>query len=268
VLSSKINIIDVGAVGGFDPPWSAHQDKVGRSLSFEPNEPAVLHGDHLRYNTAIWNADGDATFHVSGPKGVGSSLLKQNVTWVEENFDRLKKQGNRVLNQVWFHHAVIDREFPGKVNKLDTVLAELRRAIGDDLRFHFLKSDTQSGEYFVLQGAQEFIETDCIGLELELFRYPLYEGLVTEDEVKDFLYKRGFEVAGWTGYMNSFLASADYLFLRRAPRNETEAQQIQCLRDVYRPRGRHLKIKQLSFTHRCLTNLSLIKQNFLRRQRS
>ena len=55
-----------------------------------------------------------------------------------------------------------------------------------------MKSDTQSGEFFVLEGAKKYLENDCIGLELELFRYPLYQNLVTEEEVKSYLAELGF----------------------------------------------------------------------------
>ena len=71
-----------------------------------------------------------------------------------------------------------------------------------------------------MEGAKNYLENDCLGLELELFRYPLYQNLVTEVEVKSYLADLGFYVAGWTGYQNSFAFQADYLFLRNTPRSE------------------------------------------------
>ena len=78
MTNPKINIIDVGSVGGFDSPWNNHVKCIDWSLSFEPNEPPVLNGKNLKYDCAVWNFDGEAPFYVSGPKGTGSSLLKQN----------------------------------------------------------------------------------------------------------------------------------------------------------------------------------------------
>lgn len=75
---SKINIIDIGAVGGFDIPWKFHQDKIGKSLSFEPNEPAILTGQHLRSNTAVWNFDGRQ-----------SEILSQRFRFLRSRLDRL-----------------------------------------------------------------------------------------------------------------------------------------------------------------------------------
>ena len=54
----------------------------------------------------------------------------------------------------------------------------------------------------------------------------------------------GFEVAGWTGYQNSFLATSDYLFVRRQPRSEQEARLIESILAIYKPTGPERRIKQ------------------------
>lgn len=88
--NQKINIIDIGSVGGFDTPWKYHTNCIDWSLSFEPNESTILEGKNLKYNCAVWNIDGHVPFYVSGPNGTGSSLLKQNFDWVKENFENIK----------------------------------------------------------------------------------------------------------------------------------------------------------------------------------
>jgi hypothetical protein len=77
--TSKIGLIDIGAVGGLGLPWQDHQHKLDRVLSFEPNEPPHVLGKRLRYDCAVWNFDGEVTFYVSGMAGTGFSLLKQNI---------------------------------------------------------------------------------------------------------------------------------------------------------------------------------------------
>lgn len=247
---NKINVIDVGAVGGFDLPWSKHIDKVGTTLAFEPNEEPLLTGNKLKYNCAVWNFDGVAQFHVYGKNGTGSSLLTQNLEWVKNNFELIKDQGNEKLNSTWFDRSAEIDQFQCEVRNLDTILHELDEERGEHTQFHFLKSDTQSGEFFVLDGARKYLETDCIGLELELFRYPLYANMVLEDEVKKFLEKQGFEVAGWTGYKNSFLSQADYLFLRKEPRSLNEKEIIDLIKKVYSPKGSGNIIKTHTFINR------------------
>lgn len=238
-------------------------DKVDWTLSFEPNEAAELKCKKLRYNCAVWNFDGDAKFYVSGPNGVGSSLLKQNYDWVKANFESIRSKGDPALNDTWFERSQITKEFLCPVKRLDTVLGELKMSLGKHVPFHFLKSDTQSGEFYVLDGAREYLERDCVGLELELYRYPLYEKLITEDEMKRQLDEMGFYVAGWTGYLNSFASQADFLFLRRQPRSEEERQAIEVIRSIYKPHGPQKLIKQpsriSSFIHKIKSKLSAVR---------
>jgi FkbM family methyltransferase len=262
MLPLKINIIDIGSVGGYDLPWKNHTQSIDWSLSFEPNEHSVLAGKNLKYNCAVWNVDGEATFYVSGPNGAGSSLLKQNFDWVQENFKSICMEGRQRLNNTWIKRSQIKKEFLCPVKKLDTILEELDQSLDKHIPFHFLKSDTQSGEFFVLEGAKNYLKNDCIGLDLELFRYPLYQNLVTEDKVKSYLDDLGFYVAGWTGYRNSFASQADYLFLRKNPRSEEETKIIELIKSVYNPRGSKNLIKPMSFSHFLSKIKSRIKNKF------
>ncbi|MBW4549823.1 MAG: FkbM family methyltransferase [Aphanocapsa sp. GSE-SYN-MK-11-07L] len=242
----KVNIIDIGAVGGFDFPWEIYKHKIDWSLSFEPNEPFILTGKKLSYNCAVWNFDGEAAFYVSGKQGTGSSLLKQNFEWVQENFKAIQLEGDRQLNETWYERSKITKEFECSVKKLDTILVELYQSLGEHIPFHFLKSDTQSGEFFILDGAKDYLEKDCLGLELELYRYPLYKDMILENEVKSYLKSLGFAIAGWTGYQNSFNSQADYLFLREIPRSNKEEKIIELIQKIYQPHGDQKLIKKPS----------------------
>jgi hypothetical protein len=259
----KINIIDVGSVGGFDCPWNNHIECIDWSLSFEPNEPSVLDRKNLKYNCCVWNFDGEAPFYVSGPNGTGSSLLKQNFDWVKENFEKIRLEGNQKFNDTWFERSQITKEFTCPVKKLDTILAELNQSLGENIPFHFLKSDTQSGEFFVLEGAKNYLKNDCLGLELELFRYPMYQNVVTEDVVKSYLNNLGFYIAGWTGYWGSFSAASDYLFLRKNPRSEEEINIIESIKTIYNPSGSEKLIKQQSFPSRSVNKLKSLIKNLI-----
>lgn len=249
-----IDLIDIGAVGGLGPPWRAHPEAVGHVLGFEPNQPPRQDGRRWTYDSAIWHRNGRARFFISGADGSGSSLLRQNPAWVAANFARLADQGDRRLNRTWQERSKISRMVEIEVRTLDSVLAELQAAAGGP-RFRFLKSDTQSGEWFVLQGAQDFLARDCVGLELELFRYPLYRGMVLEDDVKAWLAERGFRVAGWSGYQASFASQADYLFLRAAPRDAEEQALVQTIEAVYAPQGAERLIKRPPWLERLKTAL-------------
>lgn len=112
--------------------------------------------------------------------------------------------------------------------------------------------------FFVLEGAKNYLENDCLGLELELFRYPLYQNLVTEDEVKNYLAKLGFYVAGWTGYQNSFASQSDYLFLRKIPRSQEELKMIDLIKSIYKPKGSAQLIKQQFFISRAISKIKYV----------
>src|SRR5690606_32426013 len=105
------------------------------------------------------------------------------------------------------------------------------------------------GEWFVLDGARDFLASECLGVELECFRYPLYEGLKTEEEVFALMDDLGFDRWGWTGYQNSFLSQADYLFLRRDV-TEADRPAWEAIRSLYRTSGADSLIKRASVTER------------------
>lgn len=234
----QINLIDIGSVDGLDAPWNG-SDRVGHVLSFEPNEPPRHEERLISYPTAVWNYDGEAEFTVYGYAGRGSSLLRQNVEWARENFEVLKGQGNARLNNTWFKRAKPKGVFMCPVRRLDTILADLPNRP----RYHFLKSDTQSGEWFVLDGARQYLADECLGVELECFRYPLYKGLETENRVIDLMNELGFEEWGWTGYQNSFLSQADRLFLRKDVA-EQDRTIVESIKETYGVRDRGALIKQ------------------------
>ncbi|TAH21200.1 MAG: FkbM family methyltransferase [Cytophagales bacterium] len=246
----KINIIDVGALDGFDIPWKKHQDKIDFALTFEPNEKPIFGEKLIKYNTAIWDYDGEGNLYIIGSIGQGSSLLEPNYEWVKENFEQIRKEGNIKFNDTWHERTIIKRTEKLPVKKIDTVLKEvntsLQNAGKEAIKFNFLKSDTQSGEYYVLKGAENWLKTDCIGLEIEAFRYPMYKGVVIDSEVCKYLEGLGFEQIGWTGYMYSFNAACDYLFVKKNPKNAEEKALIDTIRAVYQPRGKAGIIKQPS----------------------
>jgi FkbM family methyltransferase len=243
----QLGLIDIGSRGGLENPWRRAPGLIGKVLAFEPNDELRDGGNRLSYPTAVWNYDGEADFTVYGEHGFGSSLLPQNVEWVRENFARIGNQGNHRLAATWFDRAQPKGSFTCPVRKLDTILAD----IPTRPRFHFLKSDTQSGEWFVIDGARDFLANECLGVELECFRYPLYEGLRTEDEVFALMDELGFDRWGWTGYQNTFLSQADYLFLKRNPA-AADRVAVGAIKALYRTEGPDSLIKRASIAERAL----------------
>ena len=194
------------------------------------------------------------------------TLLEPNHEWVKANFERIRHEGNLKFNDTWFERSVVKKTVTLPVRKLDTVLADLGKLLAEQgkpmPKFHFLKSDTQSGEFYVLEGAENWLKTDCIGLEIEAFRYPMYKGVVIDTDVKKYLEKLGFEQIGWTGYMYSFNAACDYLFVRKHPRNSEEKQLIASIKAIYQPKGRYGIIKQITLQDQIRRRIAKLKKLF------
>ena len=107
--------------------------------------------------------------------------------------------------------------------------------------------------------AKDFLSNECLGLELELFKYPLYENIKLESEVKEFLFDYGYRIAGWTGYRNSLLASSDYLFLKAKDLDKEQKRVIDYIEKIYSPKGSERIIKKLSWINRCKRGLKKIR---------
>ncbi len=221
-----IGLIDVGSVGGLDRPWNAHAAELSTLLNFDPNDPPSR-GDHvLTLQTALWHEACELPFYIyKGMKGTGSSLFRQNFDYVDAHWQQLQHQGPEHLAKTWHERSQWVRTETLACRTLDAVLAE----DVPDLRFHFLKIDAQGAEANILRGAEDFLRTDCVGLQLELFTVPLYEGIALRDEVVAWLGQRGFELAKVYPPHGSFDSQNDCVFLHR--RRQPDVQRI--LRRVY-----------------------------------
>ncbi len=248
----KVNLIDIGSVGGIEEPWKIRY--VNNLIQFEPNESEVIQNNYWKYPFAITNANKIDKFYVYGNKGTGSSLKKQNIEWFKKYYNSVSDFGDRRLNQSWLERSELKKSFDVECVTLDNFLNNNRKNLNNS-KFHFMKSDTQGGEWDILQGAKDFLSNECLGLELELFRYPLYENIKLESEIKEFLFDYGYRVAGWTGYKNSFLSQADYLFLKIKDIDNDEKVIIDAIEKIYSPKGTDRIIKEQ-------TLLKKLKKNF------
>ena len=224
----EINFIDVGSVGGLPEPWRQNAFRIAFLLNFEPNGP-ITRGNHsMTYNTALWNDSCELDFYVyrgNNSRRSGSSLFEQNFDYVTENFETLSKQGPPNLAKTWHQRSETIDTKKMICKPLDVVLKE---ELGGR-PFHFTKIDAQGAEYEILSGAKEFLSTTCVGMELELFRVPLYKNIRLVDEVTEFLAGFGFSLAKKFPPHGTFDSQNNCVFIHdeRSP----ELQSI--IRDVY-----------------------------------
>lgn len=248
--NKHLTLVDVGALGGLEQPWKDHHFKD--FIGFEPNcdelvQAKLQEGSKKVFNRALGSHVHEAILYIYGEKGSGSSLLKQNCKWVEENFDSIKTLGNPSLNLSWSKRSKLLREENVFVDTLDNIAAH--SGLSSQNPF-FAKIDTQGYENNILIGADKVLrDGTCIGLELELFRFPLYDGITLEGEIINNLIGMGFRLVGWTGYKNSFNSQADYLFLKQDRLlSQNSKILVKEIENLYSPKGRSNLIKQNSIS--------------------
>ena len=217
-----VNFIDVGSVGGLPEPWRQNAYLISFLLNFEPNGP-IRRGEHsMTYNTALWSESCERPFYVyrgNNRRRSGSSLFEQNVEYVTEHYQSLRIQGPAHLASTWFERAEIIDQKVMVCRPLDVVLdQELGRR-----PFHFAKIDVQGAEFEILKGATQFLQSTCVGLELELFRIPLYKGIRLIDEVVEFLGGFGFRLAKTLPAHGTFDSQNNCLFLHESRSPELQS---------------------------------------------
>lgn len=208
-----VGFIDVGSVGGLPSPWDEHPEEIGFLLNFDPNSPTSRNGKTVTLQTALWEDEGIRPFYIyKGMNHTGSSLLKQNFSYVDHHWDTLRHRGPKHLAETWHDRSSLVRTERISCRTLDSVLQE----DVSDRTFHFLKIDAQGGEAPILRGATRFLRTDCVGLQLELMRIPMYEGVTLRDEVIATLDELGFDLAREYPAHGTFDSQNDVVFLHRS----------------------------------------------------
>ncbi len=149
LLRESFVVVDVGVQGGAHPRW----DLLGDYLVFhgfdaiaevvaELKRANVGRSGRHFHNCAIGEKDGEQTFYVNALNPTSSSVFVHG----ESRFESRRSDESRVVS----------------IRRLDTLLAE-----GTLPRSDFLKVDVEGFEKYVLLGAQDFIATGVLGVEVE-----------------------------------------------------------------------------------------------------
>lgn len=221
-----IGFIDVGSIGGLPDPWRANAHLVRFLLNFEPNDSPVRESNSMTYNTAVWEAETTLPFYIyKGFNATGSSLFKQNIEYVKGNYESLQGRGARYLAETWFDRSQLIDTVEMKCRTIDLILKDELPSTA----FHFMKIDAQGAEYNILKGAEAFLSGSCVGLHLELFVLPLYDGIALLDEVENYLVGFGFRLVKKFPAHGTFDSQHDCLFLK----TQGDPALLELVRKVY-----------------------------------
>jgi FkbM family methyltransferase len=222
-----VNLIDVGSAGGLPSPWRDHAALVRYLLNFEPLEAARRKGTVLTVPAALWRADETRPFYIQRGSSQGNSLYPPNLDYVREHFAELSERGPRELARTWFERSAVARVETIETTTLDAVLESL----APEVRYDFLKIDTQGADLDVLRGAERFLAHDCVGIQLEAFVVPLYAGIACLPEIDAYLDERGFERVWTAPPHGTFDSQHDVLYLRR---DAAPSAALDAIRTIYR----------------------------------
>ena len=206
-----VGLIDVGSVGELSEPWYRHAASVSHVLKFEPRDPSRRLRNVETIDAALWKEPARLPFYVyKGLQGTGSSLFRQNLDYVRQNFETLRKRGPIELAETWLERSEIDHVVELDCTTLDEVLSNQPKP------YHVLKVDAQGAEQQILEGAIDYLAGgDCQALHLELFRIPLYENATLRPDVQAWLEERGFDLVKENHPHGTFDSQNDCVFLRR-----------------------------------------------------
>ena len=224
--SGLIGFIDVGSIGGLLDPWNSNANHVKFLLNFEPNDYPMRGPNFMTYNTAVWEKEEALPFYIyKGLNATGSSLFKQNFEYVRNNYEDLKSRGPQQLAETWFDRSQLVKTIELKCRTIDDVLSDELPST----QFHFMKIDAQGAEYNILKGSQALLSGSCVGLHLELFVLPQYEGISLLDEVEEYLIKYGFWLVKKFPAHGTFDSQHDCLFLKE----KGDPKLLTLIRNIY-----------------------------------
>lgn len=204
-----IGLIDVGSIGWMPEPWYSGAATVRRTLRFEPQKVGSAKRDVVTVDAALWSQPERRDFYIYQGRQ-GASLYPQNYDYVRDNFESLRRHGPKRLAETWFERSKLTRTESIECTTLDAVVAD------NPGPWHFLKVDTQGAELPILRGARGYLDSgECLAMQLELFRIPLYEGIALRDEVTAWLADVGYDEAKVLPPHGTFDSQNDVIFVRR-----------------------------------------------------
>jgi FkbM family methyltransferase len=222
---TTFNLIDIGSAGDVSEPWNSYPETVGHILKFEPRDADSTNEKITFLPHALWSTEEERPFYIyRGFNGTGSSLYKQNYHYVAANFPSLKARGATELANTWFERSGEIKRTVLKCRTLDSVLAE-QEAKGKGRVYQFLKVDAQGADLDILAGATNYLRSQCLGVQCELFTLPLYEGIKLIDEATQWLKDLGFDLVIKHEAHGTFLSQHDCVFLKRGA-NTSELREI------------------------------------------
>lgn len=220
----KLNIIDVGCGQKIDVEWKKKKNVelvdffLGFDISSNVDSVKKRFLNRIIYNCAVFDEEGTRPFyHCNYPRC--SSLFRPDPDMVKY-FVRKSRLGSHG------HHRLDVKEIEDvKCMRLDTIISEL------NIDFDFIKIDTQGAEFQVIKSLGKYLNTQIVGMKVELFRKRLYQDIVLYPKVNKFLNNNGFVRVK---KFNKNRIDGDFLYLRKDFNDDVKRDKIKLIKKIYK----------------------------------
>ena len=173
-FNRSLCLLDVGARGGVDWPWSMFSDNELSLILVEPDphEATELECNNKSNSTtvlpfALWSEQSKLTLYLNNSPGT-SSVFKPNRTFLEQfpNAERFDAKSTVEI----------------QADSIDNLAS--RNVISN---IDFAKIDVQGAELAIIEGGEKFLSSELIGLEVEVEFSGLYSGQPLFGDVESFV---------------------------------------------------------------------------------
>jgi FkbM family methyltransferase len=172
--NNKLTLLDIGARDGVEWPWdSVSRDELNIILvEPDPDEVKRLEGleQGLVLPYALWNEETELILNINNSPAT-SSIFEANIPFLKQFED---VQRFKVKKKIAINTKTIDGL--SKIGEIDSV--------------DFVKLDVQGGELAILQGGENFLKKEIIGLEVETEFAPIYKDQPLFNDVDSFVRER------------------------------------------------------------------------------
>ncbi|MFA6294943.1 MAG: FkbM family methyltransferase [Candidatus Paceibacterota bacterium] len=216
IINDPLTLIDAGARGDLEEPWSSIDQSILRVIGFEPDleECKKLNSQSSNRTyipTALWSNKTNLTVYTTSMPSC-SSVYSPNMELIKK-FEKKHWETKVVSGTSSFSTSTIDEEIRNKKVHPD-----------------FLKIDTQGAEYEILKGSTVSLEQDIFAVLAETWTTEVYKNQPLSDEIMKIMRNNGFSLfevhtaAAWRRNAGKELTSGkrqiiglDLLFFKENP---------------------------------------------------
>jgi len=173
-FSRRLHLLDIGARGGVDWPWSIFNKD---SISLILVEPDPIEAEKLKRNVknqegvvlpyALWREKSTLTLNLNKSPGT-SSVYKSNKQFLEQFPDSERFDAKETM-------------------KIETKTIDNLASLSEMPQVDFAKIDVQGAELAILEGGHNHFKNELIGLEVEVEFAELYSGQPLFSDVEGFV---------------------------------------------------------------------------------